>query len=73
MIGEWIEDQNIENLNIDDENFKKNCKLIECKDKLKQSLWNIVTEVDKLVYNDEFAQITIDLKHEYKQIMNDWN
>ncbi len=29
MISEWIEDQNIEDLNIDDENFKKNFKLID--------------------------------------------
>ncbi len=32
-----------------------------------------MTEVDKLVYNDEFSQIRIDLKQEYKQIMNEKN
>ena len=78
MAGEWIEDQKIETLNMDDEKLKKNFKFIDddvTPDKLKQSLRKFMTseEVDKLVYSDEFAQIRIDLEQEYKQIMDDRN
>ena len=47
-----------------DEKFKKNFKLIDDvnPNKLKQSLWKYMNseKVDKLVYNDEYAQIRID-------------
>ena len=76
MAGEFIEDQKIETLNMDDEKLKKTFKFLDddvSQDALVVKLKKFMKPdvVEGLIYNDDFNNIRVALEDEYKQIVKD--